>query len=66
MKLSHIKQLFENKMSFKTFFEIIKNEIASYDHLLNKKGSSIPINLDEDIGRLVVTSADIKNRAGIR
>jgi len=49
MKLSQIKNLFNKTETAETFSKQIASEVSIYKDLLKKKGSSIPIMLDEDI-----------------
>ena len=49
MKLSQIKNLFNKTETAETFSKQIASEVSIYKNLVKKKGSSIPIMLDEDI-----------------
>jgi hypothetical protein len=48
MKLSELKKIFEND-DIETFKESISQEITNYKSKLGKKGSSIPIIVEEDL-----------------
>ncbi|MEO6151204.1 MAG: hypothetical protein ABIP28_13630 [Mucilaginibacter sp.] len=58
MKVSLLKDFFDQAITNSQLNEIITPEISNYKLLLSKKGSSVPIILQEDI-QLLVRKKDI-------
>jgi hypothetical protein len=60
MVLSEISKLLNKEITLDGFKERIKKEISEYKRSLDKKGSSSPIFLNEDLQDLVIGEIDIK------
>ncbi|EKT3957112.1 hypothetical protein [Flavobacterium psychrophilum] len=48
MKISDIHSFLEKKNPLNEFLDKYKNEFENYNKLMNKKGSSVPIYIEED------------------